>query len=244
MARRFVIRNNSVLVLKINTLGPLNAWNFSARDRTLWTVTIPNLFSAFLLVGLVGFLPNSLPIHLTLVAADNDPLAALEHNPPVAPYWAHTDTDSTLVWKPEARLTWEDFRAVPGPRERLHALTSSDLNVQVSCTDDKLTVDVQAVFRPLESWSKSKDSAPLLAHEQAHFDLTEVHARLLRLSLLKLRMSCQQARTQLQPLVDGAFSTWQKEQDRYDAETNHGLDEKAQARWEKKIGQLLAKLPR
>lgn len=231
--------------MKQQTLAPIHAWNFSSRNRIVWTVTLPNLFSALLLLGLMGFLPShTFPTVLTLVAADNAPLVARDHAAPAAPYWAEADTDSTIVWSAEKRLTWADFRATPGPHERLHALTSSDLNVDIACTHDKLSVGVQAVFRPLESWSKSKESAPLLAHEQAHFDLTEVHARLLRRNLLQQRMTCHQARTQLQPLVDAAFSTWQKEQDRYDAETRHGLDEKAQARWEKKIEQLLATLPR
>jgi len=216
---------------KMKVLRPLHAWNISSGKRPLWTVTIPSLFSGFLVVGLLGFAPD---IVRSVIPA---------HSTPIAPYWA-SDTDSTIVWKPGARLTWNDFKGTAGPKEKLHALTSSDLNVQVSCTDDKLTVDVQAVFRPLESWTRSKDSAPLLAHEQAHFDLTEIHARLMRRNLLKLRMTCTQARTQLQPLINSSFSVWQKEQDRYDEETNHGLDEKAQARWEKHIREQLAHLPR
>lgn len=154
------------------------------------------------------------------------------------------DTDSTLVWKAGERLTWADFRGQAGPADPLHALTSSDLDVQVSCADDDLHVAVQAVFRPLESWSKSTDSAPLLRHEQLHFDLTEVHARLLRQTLLTTRMSCDDARKLLKPMIDAAFKTWQREEDRYDTETSHGLDQKAQAKWEEQVRGLLEKLPR
>ncbi|MBC7449761.1 MAG: DUF922 domain-containing protein [Hymenobacteraceae bacterium] len=145
------------------------------------------------------------------------------------------NSDSTLLWTPARRLTWADFKGTAGSTEKLHALTSADMNVQVECTNDVLKVNVQAVFRPLESWTKSPDSVPLLRHEQLHFDLTEVHARLLRLSLSKLKMTCAQAQTQLQPLIDAAFTNWQHAQDRYDEEARHGLDREGQARWEKQI---------
>ena len=157
----------------------------------------------------------------------------------IAPPLASVPSDSTLVWEPGRRLTWADFRGTPGPAEGLHALTSTNISVQVRCTDDVLTVAVQAVFRPLESWTKSPDSAPLLRHEQAHFDLTELHARLLRRTLGQLKMTCKQAQTQLQLLIDAAFANWQKAQDRYDDEARHGLDQPEQARWEKQIADQL-----
>ena len=164
--------------------------------------------------------------------------------PPVAPPRAVANTDSTLLWSAARRLTWADFRGVPGLTEKLHALTSADLNVQVKCANDNLQVSVQAVFRPLESWTKSPDSAPLLRHEQVHFDLTEVHARMLRAALGKLKMTCEQAQTQLQPLIDAGFANWQRAQDQYDEDARHGLDKEGQARWEKQIADQLKALPR
>lgn len=163
------------------------------------------------------------------------PGAARAADPPRAP----TNTDSTLLWRADRRLTWADFRGAPTPKEKLHALTSADLTVQVSCSNDVLKVDVQAVFLPLQSWTKSTDSAPLLRHEQLHFDLTEVHARLLRLSLRKLKMTCAQAQTQLQPLIDAGFANWQAAQEQYDKESRHGLDAREQARWEQQVAEQL-----
>ena len=163
--------------------------------------------------------------------------------PPVTdPPRAVGNTDSTLLWHVARRLTWADFRGTPGPTEKLHALTSADLNVQVSCANDVLQVNVQAIFRPLESWTKSADSAPLLRHEQLHFDLTEVHARLLRASLKSLKMTCDQAKTQLQPLIDAAFTNWQHAQDEYDNDSLHGLEPKGQAHWEKQVAEQLRAL--
>ncbi len=172
---------------------------------------------------------------LALLCAILPALASAETDPPRAV----GNTDSTLLWRPERRLTWADFQGTPGPTEKLHALTAADLNVQVSCTSDVLTVGVQAIFLPRESWTKSPDSAPLLRHEQVHFDLTEVHARLLRRTLQQLKMTCKQAQTQLQPVIDAAFTNWQKAQDQYDEDSRHGLDHDGQARWEKQIADQL-----
>jgi hypothetical protein len=155
------------------------------------------------------------------------------------PPGAAVNTDSMLHWRADRRLTWADFRGTPGPGEQLHALTSADLNVEISCANDVLTVVVEAFFRPLESWTKSTDSAPLLRHEQFHFDLTEVHARRLRQEITKRHMTCAQAQRHLQEVIDAGFAAWKAEQDRYDAETRHGLDEKAQARWEQRIADQL-----
>ena len=175
-----------------------------------------------------------LPVFL-LVGATAPTSAAARPGPPRAV----GSSDSTLLWRADRRLTWADFRGTPGPTEKLHALTSADLNVQVSCKGDKLTVDVQAVFRPLESWTKSPDSAPLLRHEQLHFDLTEVHARLLRLSLSKLKLTCEQAEKQLPPLIDAAFANWQRAQDQYDEDARHGLDKAGQEKWERQVAEQL-----
>ncbi len=167
-------------------------------------------------------------------------MAAYATDPP--PRAASGETDSTLHWRADRRLTWGDFRGAPGPGERLHALTSADLTVNVSCANDVLTVAVEAVFLPLESWTKSADSAPLLRHEQLHFDLTEIHARLLRRSLAQARLTCAQAQTQLQPLIDAGFASWQAAQRQYDRESGHGLDGPAQARWEQQIAAQLRAL--
>ena len=159
------------------------------------------------------------------------------------PPGAVVNSDSTLLWDAARRLTWADFCGTPAPTDQLHALTAADIAVQVTCSGDKLTVSVQAIFRPFESWTRSPDSAPLLRHEQVHFDLTEIHARLLRARLGKLRMTCRQAQTDLQPLIDAAFATWKRAQDQYDEESNHGLDPKGQARWEQQVAAQLKTLP-
>jgi hypothetical protein len=127
------------------------------------------------------------------------------------------DPDSALPWRADRPLTWADFRGKPEANARMHALTTADINVAVSCTNDVLTVRIDAVFRPFESWSQSTDSAPLLRHEQVHFDIAERCARQLRARLAQQKMTCQQAQTQLQPLIDAGFAEWQAAEDRYDA---------------------------
>lgn len=174
------------------------------------------------------------------------PALALATPATTDPPRAVVNSDSTLLWSAARPLTWADFCGAPAPTDQpaaqLHALTAADIAVQVSCSGDKLTVAVQAIFRPLDSWTKSPDSAPLLRHEQVHFDLTEVHARLLRVSLARLRLTCRQAQTELQPLIDAAFTSWKRAQDQYDDESGHGLDKAGQVRWERQVAAQLKAL--
>jgi hypothetical protein len=87
-----------------------------------------------------------------------------------------------LTWSAARPLRWADFKHRPTSPDRLAALTASNIDVQVACKDFVFSSTVTAVFLPRESWVRAapKASANLLRHEQLHFDITELHARMLR----------------------------------------------------------------
>jgi predicted secreted Zn-dependent protease len=101
---------------------------------------------------------------------------------------------------------------------------------------------VKCVFKTKDSWSKNKQSESLLAHEQMHFDLTEVHARLLRQKLARTPGLCGSDKARFGKIVDGYFAGWKTEQDQYDQESNHGLNQQQQRKWEEKIARRLQDL--
>lgn len=103
--------------------------------------------------------------------------------------------------------------------------------MKVKCEGDQLKFKVEAVFNPKESWSRNKKSAELLAHEQLHFDLTELHARILRKTLAQLPNACNRGAADLNKYANQAFNNWHKEQDLYDAQVRHGLDKEKQNEW-------------
>lgn len=155
---------------------------------------------------------------------------------------APPNEESGIVWQAERRLSWDDFQSEVDLNEPLHAMTSTNIEVQAKCFGNIMQFEVKCVFRTKDSWSKNKQSERLLAHEQMHFDLTEVHARLLRQKLAQTQGLCGTDRTRFGKIVEAYFADWKKEQDQYDQESNHGLDQQQQLIWEEKIARRLEEL--
>ncbi|GEO05812.1 hypothetical protein AAE02nite_34760 [Adhaeribacter aerolatus] len=153
-----------------------------------------------------------------------------------------TNEETGILWTNSRRLTWDDFKSPADEKESLHAMTSTNIAVKANCIGNQMRFEVKCVFVTKDSWTKNRMSHKLLAHEQMHFDLTEVHARLLRQKLNETAAVCGNSRLKLDPIVEKHFAAWKSEQDQYDEETNHGLLEEKQKVWEEKIANRLAQL--
>jgi hypothetical protein len=151
-----------------------------------------------------------------------------------------------IAWSASRPLTIADFQGRPGPSDRLAALTSAEIKAGAACRDFVFTGTVQATFDPKTSWFRNPTtaSAELLRHEQMHFDITEVYARLMRQKLLvfQAKADCNKLQPAFNNLTKGVYAEWDREQNRYDQETNHGLNAVRQAYWEKQTQTKLAQL--
>lgn len=147
-----------------------------------------------------------------------------------------------IPWSERKRLSWEDFSGEPTPDNHHHALTSTNMEMKAKCENNKLKFKVEAVFNPRESWSRNKKSAALLAHEQLHFDLTELHARMLRKRLAEISSPCNRGAIDLNRYANEAFENWHKEQNKYDHECRHGLNKEKQQEWMTSIAARLQEL--
>ncbi|WP_082161600.1 DUF922 domain-containing protein [Rufibacter radiotolerans] len=136
-----------------------------------------------------------------------------------------------IPWSMQKRLSWNDFAGNPSEDNPHHALTSTNMEMKVKCENNQLKFKVEAVFNPKESWTRNKSSELLLAHEQLHFDLTELHARQLRKRLSQLTNGCTRGAADMNKYASEAFDNWHKEQDLYDMESRHGLDKEQQLEW-------------
>lgn len=152
----------------------------------------------------------------------------------------------TIQWSATRPLTMADYLARPKPGEQLAASTSSDLKANAACRDFVFTGTVQATFDPNTSWFRDpKNATPaLLRHEQLHFDITEVYARIMRqkLAVYATKVDCNKLQPSFNNLTKLVYDVWDREQNRYDRETNHGLNTARQAFWEKDIQTRLTQL--
>lgn len=161
---------------------------------------------------------------------------------PPAP--AQVPTGGTLHWSASRPLALADFQGQPRPTERHAALTSATIVARVACRGGQFTGSVQAAFDPTRSWVRDPAALTpkLLRHEQLHFDIAEVYARRLRQKLADVRVPCAQLGAAFDRLSQGVYAEWEQAEDRYDRETNHGLNPDPQRQWEEEVQQQLAEL--
>jgi hypothetical protein len=145
--------------------------------------------------------------------------------------------DHAFPWSAARPLTWSDFQGTPPTEGREGAKSAYTLYSAWKCRGSAFEFRVVAGFRPRQSWVKAvvlNDSAQrrtILVHEQTHFDLGELHARKMRRVFADLVGPCRKTDAALTTLAQRLGQEEDTEQQRYDAETNHGLLAAQQAAW-------------
>lgn len=149
-----------------------------------------------------------------------------------------------IIWAADRPLTWADFQGRPKFGEPEAALTSADLLSDARCADFVFSATITPTFDPSTSWVRdAKAASPaLLRHEQLHFDLTEVYARRLRQKLKAANLDCQKLQPAFGRLTQAVYNQWSNEENRYDIDTNHGLNAAKQAVWEKQVQRQITDL--
>jgi len=145
-----------------------------------------------------------------------------------------------LSWQSAFNLSWKDFKGEVSVTSDAVASTATGITFGYAIGNTNNTIssfkaEVYAHFYPLRSWVKPEGlNAYVLEHEQLHFDITELHARLLRKELLKLRIS-DNLKQRVQALHDRISADLDRMQSLYDLDTRHSLDKAAQERWKKEV---------
>jgi hypothetical protein len=149
--------------------------------------------------------------------------------------------------EPNRPLTWDDFQAKP-IRQLDGARSALNYRTAVGCRNQRLQVRVLTVFLPAQSSvtyriiSSGLASRVGLAHEQLHFDLSEVFARRIRRMYAELQDPCPRPDQALDALADPLFREAAETQNRYDDYTRFGESEARQLEWAKRIAADLAEL--
>jgi hypothetical protein len=178
-----------------------------------------------------------------------------------------------IDWSLARRLTWDDFAGSvpPGTEPHRVAETSAALawsyEYRLEWSRDRCVfsiVDIRsfARFNPISSWARPGDRTDhVLVHEQGHFDITELYRAKFAAETNRFlteqrtcrgrsdRAAARMAEGEIARLLGSTYEDiWQqyrREQESYDAETQHGIDRVAQEAWLARISAALraAKLP-
>ena len=149
-----------------------------------------------------------------------------------------------IAWHENRKLEWEDFRGRPVRSAGFVASTTSGISFGYSYTieNNKVRVEysVESFFSPQKSWYMPNEvSEHILKHEQAHFDITELHARILRKRLDKRNFS-KKVKSEIESIYRQVEKQRKEMQLKFDSESDHSRHEKNEIHWQKQIAKQLA----
>ena len=150
---------------------------------------------------------------------------------------------AALPWDANRKLTWEDFRARPFETAWAAATTASGISYEYSGKEHaegyELTFEIGAFFYPDKSWYQPALCNPnVLAHEQLHFDISELFARKMRKEVANTRFT-HKARAEVQAIYKKILKDLSEFQARYDRETDYSRNLEKQLLWQEKVARSL-----
>ncbi len=155
-----------------------------------------------------------------------------------------TQSDSEKIpWNENKKLNWEDFRGKSVPSASFVASSNTGINFQYSYSlknnDLDVKYSVESFFYPEKSWFQpGKVNQHILNHEQAHFDISELHARILRKNLASRKFS-KKVKSEIEGVYQQIEQKRRAMQVKFDAETDHSRNVEKEILWEKQISKQL-----
>jgi hypothetical protein len=148
------------------------------------------------------------------------------------------ENEEFLPWTYTRPLTWDDFLCEPKRNSDAVALTSTALGISYNVSNNQLHYEITCSFSKVKSWGLLKTDY-ILAHEQGHFDITEIYARKLHKELLDYKFNRRTFRQDVNVIYDRVIKEKENLQFAYDGLTDHSRNKTVQKEWLEKIEELL-----
>lgn len=149
--------------------------------------------------------------------------------------------ESVIYWSPKTKLIGSDFKRPPLKESHFSAGSHLGTGLEISADNNHLRFTVKAYFVPDKSWIKVNDT-DLLKHEQAHFDIEEYYARLIRKELGRIQVKGRPfdaVRAEADEMFARMLAERTRCQDLFDEETGHSVKTDKEKEWEDRIGEQL-----
>jgi predicted secreted Zn-dependent protease len=149
------------------------------------------------------------------------------------------EEDAELIpWIFERRLTWEDFLSEPKRNSDAVASTSTTLGLAYQVENGQLSYRITCHFSKHKSWGLLRTDY-ILAHEQGHFDITEIFARKLYKELQEYPFNRKTYRSDVNAIYNRVVKEKEAMQAAYDGESDHSRSRRLQYDWLEKIDTML-----
>jgi hypothetical protein len=175
---------------------------------------------------------------LGMTAPVKNPISQESDVPVANPVHSVEETAEFIPWREERLLTWDDFQGPPKRNTDAVASTSTSLGISYQIVNGELTYQITCNFSKPKSWGSLKTDY-ILAHEQAHFDITEIYARKLHEALSAYKLNRATYQQDIGEIYNAIVEGKESMQHAYDGESDHSRKRQPQMDWLTKIDQLL-----
>ena len=118
------------------------------------------------------------------------------------------------------------------------ASTSTSLGISYQVVNSRLTYHITCDFSKIKSWGLVRTNY-ILAHEQGHFDITEIFARKLYQALEDYQFNRRTFKRDVNEIYQSIVDQKESFRQMYDGETDHSRSRKIQYEWLNKIDKML-----
>jgi hypothetical protein len=136
------------------------------------------------------------------------------------------------------RLEWTDYLSKPDPESDAAATTTTYLGVEYKISKSIFSYKIACRFSKQKSWGLYK-TPYILAHEQGHFDITEIFARQLNQRLGEYVFNKRTFEKDLKKIYEDVMKEKENFQKQYDEESDYSRNKKVQFEWLEKIEKIL-----
>lgn len=148
----------------------------------------------------------------------------------------------TIVWQADSLLKKEDFKARSKGSNGPLGFTDAAIFMYPGENSGQLIFYVEALFFKSKSYIV-KYSEYVLKHEQIHFDIAELYARKLRQKIADTDFKkVKDVRGEITRFFRQTFADFKKEEEKYDKDTQHGLNPAKQQLWNDDIQNRIKEL--
>ena len=160
-----------------------------------------------------------------------------------------SNSNDTLFWQESYSIQRTDFIGRNDNTSGFAAYSFTMVILDYSIAINRWGVkepsfNIRAGFDKQKSWISDeslREPDIVLMHERLHFDITELTARRLKMAL-SITYKQQTMQEQINQIYQKQIRLGDEMQERYDKETDHGLNRTKQVAWETKIARKLQEL--
>jgi hypothetical protein len=158
-----------------------------------------------------------------------------------------SNDEDTVFYSPKRPLTWNDFTGKGRPGSRYAAAVFTSFAYEGSSfpkgTDLVIEIGLKIFMVKSMSWGNSDArNANTIRHEQIHFDIARMVAERFKERLRKAGLTIEDYDSEIQYQFLESFREMNTEQEKYDAETSHGINNQEQTKWDLKVTKAIAEI--